>query len=246
MSSVIGISVSTLMLPGTRGVRRFAIPDYYVRCVLNAGGVPLLFPTVPAAAATKYLSLVDGLVLSGGIDVDPDSFGQEPHPKLGEVDPDRDHFEIALARGAREAGKPTLAICRGIQVVNVAHGGTLIQDIPTQVEGALQHEQKALRHDAAAHGLLIEAGSHLHEVAGCTRVRVNSFHHQGLDRVADGFRVTARAPDGVIEAIEDPDLPFWVGVQWHPERMPEDALTQHLFGAVVEHASAFRRARVAV
>lgn len=236
MTPVIGLSVSTLMLPGTRGVRRFAIPDYYVQCVLNAGGLPLLFPNVPAVCAASYLARVDGLVLSGGVDVDPEMYGAEPHPKLGEVDPDRDWFEVALVRGARDAGMPILAICRGAQVMNVAFGGTLIQDIPSQVEGALMHEQKALRHDAHCHGLQIEPGTHLHEVAGTTRVRVNSFHHQGLDRLAEGFNVTARSPDGVIEAIEDPRHPFCVGVQWHPERMPNDELTKHLFGALIEAA----------
>ena len=242
MTPVIGISVSTLMLPGTRGVRRFAIPDYYARCVVEAGGLPILFPNVSPVSAASYLARVDGLILSGGIDVDPELFGEEPHPNLGEVDPDRDWFEVALVRGARDAGMPILAICRGAQVMNVAFGGTLIQDIPTQVEGALMHEQKALRHDATCHGLNIEPGTHLHEVAGSTRVRVNSFHHQGLGRLAEGFRITARSLDGVIEAIEDPRHPFCVGVQWHPERTPECELTKHLFGAVVEAASVVARA----
>lgn len=242
MTPVIGISVSTLMLPGTRGVRRFALPDYYVRCVQDAGGLPVLFPNVSADAAAGYLARVDGLLLSGGVDVDPSLFEQEPHPKLGEVDTDRDHFEIALARGARDAGMPILAICRGSQVLNVAFGGTLMQDVPSLVEGALMHEQKALRHDAPCHSLTIEPGTHLHEIAGSTSRRVNSFHHQAVDRLADGFRVTARSSDGVIEGIEDPAHPFCVGVQWHPERMPEHDLTKHLFGALVEAAAQVARA----
>ena len=242
MTPVIGITCSTLMLPGTRGVRRFAIPDYYPRCAMEAGGLPLLFPTIGEEYAASYLARIDGLLLSGGVDVDPVRYDEDPRPELGEVDEERDSFEMALARGAKEQGIPILAICRGVQVLNVACGGTLIQDIRSQVDGALQHDQKALRHSAKSHGIVIEEDTHLHQIAGTTRVRVNSFHHQSVDEVAEGFEVTARAPDGVVEAIEDPNHPFCVGVQWHPERMPADQLTEAIFTRFMQAAAQAARA----
>lgn len=237
MTPVIGITCSSLVLADLGGAARFSLPSYYVRCVADAGGLPLILPHVAAESAAAYLARVDGLVLSGGVDVDPDHYGQEPMPDLGKVDLARDAFEIELMRGAREAGTPTLAICRGIQVMNVAFGGTLLQHIPAQVDGAHRHDQQTIQPDAVGHGLVIEAGTRLHEIAGLERTRVNSFHHQAVDRVAEGFVVSARALDGVIEGLEDPAHPYCLGVQWHPERRPEDPLTRALFRSAVEAAA---------
>ncbi len=234
MTPVIGISASTLVLAGMRGVSRFALSNFYVRCVTEAGGLPLILPNVTPDTAASYLSRLDGLILSGGLDVDPIFYGQEPMPDLGQVDQVRDAFELELARGSREEGIPTLAICRGAQVMNVAFGGTLLQHIPNQIENALKHEQEAIRRDALSHSLDIVPGTRLHELAGTDHLRVNTFHHQACDRVADGFVVSARAPDGVIEAIEDPEHPFCVAVQWHPERRPKDELSRSLFAALVD------------
>jgi putative glutamine amidotransferase len=129
---------------------------------------------------------------------------------------------------------PIFAICRGVQVLNVAFGGTLVQDIPTEVENALKHEQEALRQAALSHTVKLEPATRLFEMAGAAaRVRVNSFHHQSVRDVADGFVVNAVAPDGVIEGIEDPNHPFCIGVQWHPERTPDDDLTRSLFQGFV-------------
>jgi putative glutamine amidotransferase len=233
MTPVIGITCSTLVLQGMRGVSRFALSNYYVRCVTEAGGLPLLLPNVAPETAAAYLARVDGLVFSGGLDVDPIFFGEEPLPDLGQVDQVRDAFELELIKGAKEAGIPVLAICRGIQVMNVAFGGNLLQDVPSQVTGALKHEQSAIRKDAVSHSL---EGTHLHEIAGSDRTRVNSFHHQAVDRVAEGFKVSARTLDGVIEGIEDPEHPFCLGVQWHPERRPRDPFTRGLFRSLVEAA----------
>lgn len=236
MTPVIGITCSTLVLTGMRGVPRFALVHHYVDCVIAAGGLPLLLPNVGPTHVEAYLARIDGLVLSGGLDVDPIHYGQEPHPDLGQIDQVRDEFEIEVVRQARAAEIPMLAICRGIQVLNVACGGTLLQHIPAQVEKPLRHEQRAIRQDALSHGLEIEPGTRLHEIAGMSRVRVNTFHHQAPDDVPAPFVVSARAPDGVIEGIEDPTHPYCVGVQWHPERRPGDPLTRALFASFVDAA----------
>jgi len=234
---VIGISCSTLAAQEVGEHRRFALPEYYVTCVVAAGGLPLILPTVDVSDVAAYLPRIDGLVLSGGYDLDPHTFGEEPHPALGVVDVMRDHFEIELSRGVRDQGVPLLAICRGVQVLNVAYGCTLIQDIPAQVPNALRHEQQAIRRSAVSHSIDVVEGSHLHEIVGGLRTKVNTFHHQSVGIVAEGLTVTATAPDGIIEALEDPEHPFCVGVQWHPERRPDDPLTQALFRGVVEAAT---------
>ena len=242
MTPVIGISCSTLVLPEMRGVSRFALSNDYVRCVTEAGGLPLLLPNVQPELAPAYLARLDGLILSGGLDVDPLFYGQEPRPDLGMVDQVRDAFELELCRGVRDQGIPTLAICRGVQILNVAHGGTLLQHIAAQVQGALRHDQDAVRRDAVSHSVDIVPGSRLHEIAGATRTRVNSFHHQAVEEVADGFVVSARALDGCIEGLEAPAHPFCLGLQWHPERRPSDPLTQGLFAALVSTARRAARA----
>ena len=259
---VIGISCSTLVLPGMRGVPRFALVHGYVDCVLAAGGLPLLFPNVDPAEAPAYLDQIDGLILSGGLDVDPYHYDHEPHPKLGQVDAWRDAFELALIKHAHTRRIPTLAICRGVQVMNIAFGGTLVQDIESSVEKPLRHSQRSIQQDQAAHSIQIEPDSQLsalvresasHATGDGTHARVNTYHHQSCDRVASGFRVSAYAPDGVIEAIElDPkgdaaDHPFCIGVQWHPERLPQDGLTQALFSGLIvaSREDAAKRARAA-
>ena len=239
---VIGLSCSTLVLAGMRGVPRFALVHSYVDCVLRAGGLPLLLPNVDPDTVSAYLSRIDGLVLSGGLDVDPMHYGADPVPNLGQVDAWRDRFELSLANRAFELGMPILAICRGVQLLNVARGGTLVQDIGTEVESPLRHSQKAVQQDTYAHRVLIEPGTCLHEVAGAQEIRVNSFHHQACDRLAEGFVVSARSPDGVIEGAEAPDHPHCVGVQWHPERTPDDPVTMGLFASFLEAATRASRA----
>jgi len=242
MTPVIGISCSTLVLPDMRSSPRFALARYYTSCVVEAGGLPLLLPSLDPEAAAAFLTRIDGLVLSGGLDVDPARYGQEPHPRLGLIDAPRDAFELELARGAREQGMPVFAICRGIQVVNVAFGGTLLQHIPHQVTGAVKHDHEGLYDDGLGHSIEIVPGTRLFAAAGAGRVRVNSLHHQAVDEPAPGFSVSARAPDGVIEAMEDAAQPFFVGVQWHPERRPADPLTRALFRDFVAAARVAARA----
>jgi putative glutamine amidotransferase len=156
-------------------------------------------------------------MLSGGTDVDPEIFGEVPHTALGRVDGPRDPFEITLAREAVRRDLPILGICRGLQVLNVAMGGTLIQDIPSDVPGAATHEAGENRVEIA-HEVIIEPGSRLAQLLGATRVGVNSFHHQAAKRIGEGLMVSATSPmDGIVEGLEMPGRTFVVAVQWHPE-----------------------------
>ncbi|MFM8979366.1 MAG: gamma-glutamyl-gamma-aminobutyrate hydrolase family protein [Planctomycetia bacterium] len=238
MRPLIGITTSTHVCSdqGPQGLKRFALPAYYVARVEEAGGLPLLLPNAAAGEADAYVARLDGLLLSGGVDVDPQAYGAEPHPRLGEVDPARDAFELALVRAAREARRPIFAICRGMQLANVAFGGTLVQDIPSEVPGAFRHSQSTTDMEATSHRVALEPGTGLSRLAGADEVRVNSFHHQSVARVAPGFRVTARAGDGVIEAMEHVEGPFFQCVQWHPERLVRDTLTGTLFSTFIEAA----------
>lgn len=191
----------------------------YAVAVLSAGGLPVFLPVLPGADAGPYLTAIDGLLLPGGGDVDPALFGEAPHPEIGRVIRELDDFEIALARGAVEAGIPVLGICRGEQVLNVALGGTLIQHIPAEVPGAVPHTGGPMAEPS--HAIDVPAGTLLARILGAGRHEVNSTHHQSVRRVAPGLRCSAACPDdGIIEAIESPDARFVLGVQFHPEEMP--------------------------
>lgn len=188
--------------------------------------------------APDILERVDALVLTGGEDVNPARYGQAPHPALGALSDERDEAEIAMVETARALRLPTLAICRGVQILNVALGGTLIQDIPTQIGREINHDPDAPR-TTRTHPVEIDTNSRLARAVGVTRMDVNSVHHQAIERVAATLRVTATAPDGVIEGVETaPDDPWWcVGVQWHPEDTFEAGeLDRRLFAALAEAA----------
>jgi putative glutamine amidotransferase len=191
-----------------------------------------LFDDDPATLRALYDRL-DGVLLAGGVDMDPCTFGDPPHPKLGRTDPARDAVEIALARWAVDDRKPILGLCRGLQVMNVALGGTLFQDIEAQVPGALKHDYfptAGFERDYAAHPVAIADGSRLAAAFGAPDVTVNSMHHQAVREVAPALHVSARAPDGLIEAVESGTDHFLVGVQWHPEMFEQsDPRTRRLF-----------------
>lgn len=194
-----------------------------MRALELAGLVPFVIPPLSdASLARRVIESVDGLVLTGGEDVDPELYGQPRHERLSTVNRLRDDTEIALVRAAREARKPVLAICRGPQLLNVALGGTLIQDIASCVPGALDHDAEGV-HDVRnvrAHDVNIEPGSRVARAVGQTHIKVNSLHHQSVLDPAPGLRVTARAPDGIIEAVESDNDDWWaLAVQWHPEEM---------------------------
>ena len=204
------------------GAPRVWLNAAYVRAIEGAGLIPLVVPplTHPERAAA-LLERADGLLLTGGEDVDPAHYGAELHPKGGAPHAARDATELALARAARDARLPTLAICRGIQLLAVATGGTLIQDLPSQHPSEVEHDPKLPR-DARAHAVRVEPGSRLAAALGGTQLRVNSFHHQAVREPGAGFRATAWAPDGVIEGMESTDPAWWaLGVQWHPEELSE-------------------------
>jgi putative glutamine amidotransferase len=221
------------------GQTRTGVNAAYVRAVLAVGGVPILL--VPELSPEETIDLFgecDALLLTGGEDVDPACYGAECHPKLGTVDRRRDANELALVADARARDLPILGICRGIQLLNVAFGGSLIQDIPSQRPSAINHDPATPR-DAAAHGIEITDGSRLGQLLETTALEANSFHHQAVDRVGTGLVVTATAPDGMIEGLESSDPLEWiVAVQWHPEELAitTDAIDRRLFAAMVAAA----------
>lgn len=219
------------------------LPETYVRSVRTAGGTPILLPaTFDAEVRSAYLRLCDGILLSGGGDVNPAFFGEEPSRHLGNVDPLRDAFEISLCQEALEQDVPLLAICRGVQVLNVAAGGTLIQDIPSTVPNAIQHAQKApVWH--ASHAIEVMPDTLLFRIWKVNRLYVNSFHHQAIGEVASEFSVSARTADGIVEAIESRRHRFVLGVQFHPEGAGDhNPHMKALFVGLIEEArSTFRR-----
>jgi putative glutamine amidotransferase len=231
---VIGVSTGALW---PDGARRHACGDTYVASLLEAGGLPILLPNPATDAegrAEEYLDRVEGLVLIGGDDVHPSFYGEAPRPELGDVDEVRDRFELALARAAHRRRIPTLAICRGLQVANVALGGTLVQDIPTQVASGVRHRSKESLATMLDHDVDVAAGTRLRTILGVDRAAVNSNHHQSAARVAPSLRVSARAEDGVVEGLEDPTHPYFVGVQWHPEKSGHEALSKAIFRSFVD------------
>lgn len=226
-----------------RDIPRVRVNRAYTDALIRAGLTPLVIPPLEPEAAERLVARVDGLVLTGGDDVDARLYGQEPHPTADAADAARDRSEIALARAARAAGLPTLAICRGVQVLNVAFDGTLVQDIASQRPGALVHTRADARAERV-HEVALAAGTRLAALCGAPRIGVNSMHHQALDRVADGLRLAARADDGIVEAVEWADDAWWmVGVQWHPEELdrsaePWDCALFAAFAAAISSATA--------
>ena len=197
---------------------RVRVNAAYTDALTRAGLVPLVVPPLEASAAAPILDRVFGLVLTGGEDVATHRYGAEPHPTV-QAHERRDEGELALAREARARQLPTLAICRGIQVMNVAMGGTLIRDIPSELPEAAAHDFDGER-NARVHPVEVDPDSRLARALGCERPQTNSFHHQAIDQVAAGLRVSARAQDGIIEGAEAEDPRWWMlAVQWHPEEL---------------------------
>lgn len=224
------------------GAERQGVNSAYVRSVVEAGGIAFILP--PAIGATHAMGALDGLdalLLSGGEDLDPSWYGTAASPDLGEVDRERDLFELALFAAARQRGMPILGICRGIQLVNVALGGTLWQHLPGERPSAVDHDRRDAR-TARTHGVSVEAGSRVAAVLGCSTLDVNSFHHQGLRDLAPALHASAWATDGLVEAVEGmAGDPWLLAVQWHPEEMSGDvaAPERGLFRALVEAVPAY-------
>ena len=212
----------------------------YRQSILHVGGEPRTLDS--STAVEEALTGIDGLMLTGGGDVAPSRYGEVAHATVEEAEAGRDEFEIALVLAARARNLPILAICRGVQVLNVAGGGTLVQDIPSQVAGALTHSLPVPQHQPyeLAHEVWVDKDSLLarlmRERLVDEALEVNSRHHQAVKNVARGFVVTATAPDGVIEVIEDPEARFCLGVQWHPENFFRTGEVRALFEGFVEAA----------
>lgn len=235
---LIGIGSDVNVTPGKRD-RAFAYTTY-VDSLRRAGAVPVVIPPQPENAR-ELIDSLDGLLLAGGDDCDPAVYGEERHPTVEPMDERRQANDLSLAKLARDRGIPTLGICLGVQVMNVAAGGTLIQDIESQHETEIEHVSEP--EDRARHDVLIESDTRLAKILGAREINVNSSHHQAIRGVGAGLRVTASAPDGIIEGLEDPKLPFYVGVQWHPEDMPGEDSARRIFGAFVDAAKAFAEGR---
>jgi putative glutamine amidotransferase len=207
----------------------------------KAGGLPVLIPAkVNEETLRAIYERLDGVLLPGGGDVDPSKYGAEKHPTTDNIDHDRDRTEMTLARWALQDGKPTFGICRGIQVMNVALGGTLLQDIPSEVQTELTHDLPSGEPRATVlHEVTLELDSRLGQILGAQRVPVNSLHHQAVSQPAPNVRLTAFSPDGIVEALEVPSHPFMLAVQWHPEDMvDDDERMLELFKAFIAQARA--------
>src|SRR5438128_4073516 len=222
------------------------LEDYRQSVLHVSGDVRILEPST--GEARQALAGVDGLMLTGGDDVAPARYGEPAHPNVVEAEPGRDEFELALIKDARARSLPIFAICRGIQVLNVAGGGTLVQDIPSQIHGALPHSLPSPPHEAyeLAHEVWLDKDTLLAQLmrerlSDADSCEVNSRHHQALKQVAPGLIVSATAPDGVIEAVEDSSAPFCLGVQWHPENFWRTGEFRPLFEGFVEACAKTRR-----
>jgi putative glutamine amidotransferase len=237
MSTFPLIGVSTSITVGTSPERAY-VNSTYLNAIQQAGGVPLPLPPQLSSRSWKRLAAgLDGLLLTGGGDIDPALFGEAPHPTLYDVAPIRDTFEANAARWALEHRLPLLCICRGVQVLNVALGGSLYQDVGTDPGTTLPHSQKEPR-DQPTHKVRIAPGSRLAEVVAADEVEVNSMHHQALKSLGRGLAAVAWAPDQLVEGVEMPEQPgFVLGVQWHPEELiGHSEAARRLFAALVTHA----------
>jgi putative glutamine amidotransferase len=253
VAPLIGISTSELRAAGKVApdehadppMRELALALEYPRAVERAGAVPVIVPPFTESAIDPLLDRLDGLCLSGGPDIHPSLYGAEPHPKLGETDLELDLLEIELLRRADARGMPLLCICRGVQALNVARGGTLVQDLPTERPSEVEHRQKAPGRETT-HPVRILADSEVAGHMGAVEAAVNSFHHQAIDRLGDALRAVAWAPDDVVEAVEATDRDFAIGVQWHAEGLLARPEQLRLYEAFLTAAVRFSAGRTAV
>jgi putative glutamine amidotransferase len=209
----------------------------HIAAIKEAGGVPIVLPFVTSELQlNRMVQMIDGLYLTGGNSIDPTFFNEEPHPKLGEINPIRDQYEVQIIRKILNLHKPIFGVCRGCQILNVALGGDMYQDIYAQNEGdLLQHEQCAPQ-SHASHFVYVSDGTLLREITGRTRIKVNSRHHQANRKPGKGILICGKASDGVVEAIEGKNDPFVLGVQWHPENMARngESISKKIYAAFVQ------------
>jgi putative glutamine amidotransferase len=245
---LIGVPTQTLqVIDGVpEGLPRSWVMNHrYFTALALAGAAPVMVPLLEESPALRALyERLDGVFLAGGVDLDPASYGHERHTLCGSTDADRDRVELLLTRWALEEGKPVLGVCRGMQVINVARGGSLYQDCGEQFDGSIKHDyfpNAGYARDYLAHPVRVVEGTRLGRVLGAGEVPVNSMHHQGVRDLGQGLAASAYSADGLVEALEAPGDGFAVGVQWHPEMLVEsDPGTRRLFDAFVAEARAFR------
>ncbi len=246
---VVGVPTQTLQSLG--GVSAEIPPSWvmsqrYVLTLTDAGAIPWLVPLVDDETLRGVYEGLDAVFLPGGADIDPISYGRDPHPLCDRTDRERDRTELLLAKWALADGKPVLGVCRGMQLVNVAAGGTLWQDLAEQYAGSIKHDYfpfggSGFTRDHLAHEVRVAEGTRLASVFGAGALRVNSMHHQGIREIGRGLVATAWAPDGLIEAIEGAEGGYLVAVQWHPEALTDDdARTRRLFDEFVDAAAEWR------
>lgn len=236
MKPLIGITTNQSKTP--YGQPTVTLMQSYINAVMQAGGVPVLLPSLLAEDGWEVAySRLDAVLFSGGGDIGLEHSPGEPHPRIDEVDLARDAIELQMVRAAVSDGKPFLGICRGCQVMNVALGGTLYTHIPDQLPNALDHSYPGNMRTLLVHDVKIEEGTHLAEVFGEPLLRVNSLHHQGLKEIAPSIRVAGYSPDGLVEAVELPAHPFGVAVQWHPEWLTDQQPMRNLFHSLVQAAA---------
>ena len=235
MKPVIGIT--TYHSTNNYGQPLVLLQQSYVKAILQAGGVPVLIPSLLANDGWDALyARLDGILFSGGGDIGLEHAPGDPHPRIDDVDPERDSVELKMLTAAASDGKPFLGICRGCQIMNVALGGTLYTHIPDQLPNALDHSYPGNMRTVLVHQVKIEEGTHVAEIFGEPIIKVNSLHHQGLKDIAPSLRVAGHAPDGLVEAIELPEHPFGLAVQWHPEWLTDQEGTRNMFRKFIQAA----------
>lgn len=241
MRPIIGITCGT----SDKDANDSKIFNNYIYAIEDAGGTPIVLPlSQKESSFSDYIGVIDGLLLSGGVDINPSYFGEEPIPELGRVDSARDKIELFLSVKALEKNIPIFGICRGIQTLNVSAGGTLYQDISSQIPDTINHRQSA-NDSSFTHPIEIKSNSKLSDIMRSTEIMVNTFHHQAVKDIAPNFEVSAISSDGVIEAIESTVHPYAIGVQFHPERMYENIQPIFaLFTSFVDAAEKYSQKRL--
>ena len=236
MNTVIGITMNRMTPEGEPP--RALLSELYIQSVLRAGAVPILIPNGLDRQQLEALRpRLDGILFTGGGDIDNSYFNGRPHPRVYGIERLRDETELALMQIAADSGWPFLGICRGIQMINVALGGTLYTHVQDQLEGALKHDYfPNYPRDYLAHTVRVESGSRLAQIFDATLVETNSLHHQGLEKLGRGLKPVAYAPDNLVEGVELENHPFGLGVQWHPECMPDSLYMQAIFKNFVSAA----------
>jgi putative glutamine amidotransferase len=236
------IGMTTYRYKNKHGYAQQAASQAYTDAVIEAGGCPVMIPLgLSESALDEALGRLDGLLFTGGGDIRPEIYNSPTHPLVAEADSDRDRIELHLVRGAMERGLPFFGICRGLQLINVALGGSLYEDILEQHPKGMQHQYfPGNPRDYLAHTVRVESGSRLADILGADNSEVNSLHHQGIRRLAPGLQPTAYAPDGIIEAIEVKEYPFGLAVQWHPENLQMHPPMRALFETFSAAAKAYR------